>query len=412
MSITAPKGTKDILPTEIENWQAIEKTASNIFAKANFKEIRTPIFEETDLFERGVGDTTDIVNKEMYTFIKSERSLTLRPENTAGVVRAYIEHNFHRQSPPVKLWYKGPMFRYERPQAGRQRQFHQIGVEMFGIQDATADAECIMLASEFLKGIGLSDLTVEINSLGCNTCRKEYKEQLKEVVKPFLLELCEDCQSRFEKNPLRILDCKNEKCNQLFEINNLKDKISGIKLCDECSEHYTKLKQYLDILNIKYQENPFLVRGLDYYTKTVFEIKSNSLGSQNAVCGGGRYDNLVEMLGGEKTPAVGWAMGIERLNALVPHIEAHKLDCFIVSNNPNEAMKLVANIRNQGYSVDFDYNNRKFTKQLEKAAKIAKHAIILGEDEIENKYLTFKDLQTGEQKQIKLEELYSILLTK
>lgn len=408
MAIVAPKGTKDILPADIENWHMIEKTASEVFSKANFKEIRTPIFEDTNLFERGVGDTTDIVNKEMYTFLKSDRSLTLRPENTAGVVRAYIEHNFSRESAPVKLWYKGPMFRYERPQAGRQRQFHQIGVEMFGIQDASADAECILLATEFLKGIGLSDLVVEINSLGCNTCRKEYKERLKEAVRPFLDDLCEDCRSRFEKNPLRILDCKNENCNRLFEEHKLKEKVTGIELCDECSSHYSKLKEYLDILNINYKENPFLVRGLDYYTKTVFEIKSNSLGSQNAVCGGGRYDNLVELLGGAHTPAVGWAMGVERLNALIPHIEASKLDFFVVSSNQSETIKTVAELRNLGYSAEFDYTGRKFAKQLDKASKLAKYAVILGEDEIKEGYYSVKDLSTGEQKRVEKSEISKI----
>ena len=405
MSIKAPKGTKDILPDEVVNWQHIEKVANDVFSKANFKEIRTPIFEDTDLFERGVGDTTDIVNKEMYTFLKSDRSLTLRPENTAGVVRAYLEHNFHRESPPVKLWYKGPMFRYERPQAGRQRQFHQIGVEMFGIQDASADAEVIMQAVEFLNGLGLNDLVVEINSLGCNVCRKEYKEQLKAAIKPFLSGLCEDCQNRYEKNPLRILDCKNETCNKLFEENNLKNIVSGIKLCPECSEHYSKLKSYLDALNIKYVENTFLVRGLDYYTKTVFEIKSNNLGSQNAVCGGGRYDGLVETLGGAHTPAVGWAMGVERLNSLIPKIENSKLDYFVVSDNQLEAIKLTLKLRELGYKVEFDYNSRKFAKQLEKAAKTAKFAVIIGEDEIKNNYLTVKNLETSIQEKKTLEEL-------
>lgn len=405
MNIKAQKGTKDILPEEIENWHFIEKTAEETFKKANFKEIRTPIFEDTNLFERGVGDSTDIVNKEMYTFEKSDRSLTLRPENTAGVVRAYLEHNFYRESPPVKLWYKGPMFRYERPQAGRQRQFHQIGVEMFGVQDASADAEVIMLAVEFLKGLGLNDLTVEINSLGCNECRKEYKEQLKRAITPFIDELCEDCKYRFEKNPLRILDCKNENCNRLFEENNLKSKVSGIKLCGECSEHYSKLKSYLDALNIKYIENSFLVRGLDYYTKTVFEIKSNNLGSQNAVCGGGRYDGLVETLGGVHTPAVGWAMGVERLNSLIPKIETKKIDYFVVSDNQIEAVKLVSLLRTKGFCAEFDYTSRKFTKQLEKASKIANYAIILGEDEINNNYLTVKNLNTSEQKRISIEEL-------
>ena len=405
MNIKAPKGTKDILPVEIENWHFIEQVASQVFSRADFKEIRTPIIEDTNLFERGVGDTTDIVNKEMYSFVKSDRSLTLRPENTAGVVRAYLEHNFYRESPPVKFWYKGPMFRYERPQAGRQRQFHQIGVEMFGIQDASADAEVIMLAVDFLKGLGLNNLTVEINSLGCENCRKEYKEQIKSAIVPFINKLCEDCQNRFSKNPLRILDCKNENCSNLFEEYNLKNKISGIKLCNECSEHYNNLKQYLGALNIKYIENPFLVRGLDYYTKTVFEIKSNNLGTQNAVCGGGRYDGLVELLGGNPTPAIGWAMGVERLNSLLSSVQSKKIDYFVVSDNKIEAIKLTSKLRNIGYSVIFDYGSRKFTKQLEKASKAANYAIILGEDEIKNNYLTVKNLNSSEQIRLSIEEI-------
>ena len=408
MNIKAPKGTKDILPSEIRNWQHIEKTANDIFSRADFKEIRTPIFEDTCLFERGVGDTTDIVNKEMYTFIKSDRSLTLRPENTAGVVRAYLEHNFYRESPPVKLWYKGPMVRYETPQAVRQRQFHQIGVEMFGIQDASADAECIMLAVEFLKALGLNDLTVEINSLGCNICRREYKDRLKKAIAPFLNELCEDCQNRYEKNPLRILDCKNENCTKLFEKYNLKETVSGIELCPECSEHYNKLKTYLTALNIKYTENTFLVRGLDYYTKTVFEIKSNNLGSQNAVCGGGRYDGLVELLGGPATPAVGWAMGVERINSLIPQVNSYKIKFFVVSDNQLEAFKLVSKLRQQGISADFDYNARKFAKQLEKASKIAEYAIILGEEEIKNNYFTVKKLSDSSQEKMDFEDIIKL----
>ncbi len=408
MSIKAPKGTRDILPSEVKNWQQIEKNACDVFTKFNFKEIRTPIFEDTNLFERGVGDTTDIVNKEMYTFLKSDRSLTLRPENTAGVVRAYLENNLYRESPPVKLWYFGPMFRYERPQAGRQRQFHQIGVEMFGIQDASADAECIMLASEFLKSLGLNDLVVEINSLGCSKCRADYKEQLKKAIAPFLDKLCDDCKSRYEKNPLRILDCKNETCNKLFEEYDLKNSVSGIKLCDECSDHYNKLKQYLNSLNIKYVENTFLVRGLDYYTKTVFEIKSNNLGSQNAVCGGGRYDGLVETLGGPHTPAVGWAMGVERLNSLIPQLNEDLIDFFVVSDNQIEAVKLTCKLREHGFSAEFDYNSRKFAKQLEKAAKIAKSAVIIGEDELKNGYYTLKNLENSVQEKVSLEELTAI----
>ncbi len=406
MSIKAQKGTKDILPSDIDNWHKIEETAKELFRKANFKEIRTPIFEATELFERGVGDTTDIVNKEMYTFTKSDRSITLRPENTAGVVRAYMEHGMHRESPPVKLWYKGPMFRYERPQAGRQRQFHQIGIEMFGVQDASADAECIYLATKFLNNLGLNDLVVEINSLGCNVCRTEYKERLKANMASYIDEMCDDCRSRYDKNPLRILDCKNEKCIGLMREHKLHEEVAKINLCDECAPHYNDLKTHLSALNVNYIENSFLVRGLDYYTKTVFEIKSNNLGSQNAVCGGGRYDGLVETLGGPHTPGVGWAMGVERLNALIAKVEPQKMDYFVVSNNITEAIKLVQELREKGFIADFDYSKRKFAKQLEKASKIAKNAIILGEDEIESNTLTIKDLSSFEQTKIEREKFF------
>lgn len=408
MSIKAQKGTKDILPGEIANWQRIEESAKDLFTKANFKEIRTPIFEATELFERGVGDTTDIVNKEMYTFLKSDRSLTLRPENTAGVVRAYLEHNMTRESAPVKLWYKGPMFRYERPQAGRQRQFHQIGIEMFGIQDASADAECIVMATKFLNSLGLNDLTVEINSLGCGVCRAEYKDRLKANMSSYIEEMCDDCKSRYDKNPLRILDCKHEYCIELMSKNNLKEEVSQIDLCDECAPHYEQLKQHLDALNVKYEENKFLVRGLDYYTKTVFEIKSYNLGSQNAVCGGGRYDGLVETLGGPHTPAVGWAMGVERLNSLIPPTEEKKMDYFVVSNNITEALKLSQELREHGFNADFDYSKRKFAKQLEKASKVANKAIILGEDEIKENLLTIKDLSTSEQSKISKDNFFKL----
>ena len=299
------KQKKDIFPQNIDMWHFIEQKADEVFSKYGFKEIRTPIIEVTELFSRGVGDTTDIVNKEMYTFEKSDRSITLRPENTAGVVRSYIENGMSRLSAPVKLWYKGPMFRYERPQAGRQRQFHQVGVEMFGIKQPTADAEVILMAVNYLKSIGLNDLDVEINSLGCPKCREEFKNKLKEVLKPYFNELCEDCQNRYEKNPLRLLDCKVESCKKIFEKPEIQEVINSDFICDECAEHYTELKLYLDKMGVKYSENKLLVRGLDYYNRTVFEIKSNNLGSQNAVCGGGRYDSLVGQLGGEPTPAVG-----------------------------------------------------------------------------------------------------------
>ena len=407
--INVQKGTHDILPQEAEQWHFLEKNALEIFTKYGYKEIRTPIFEATELFARGVGDTPDIVNKEMYTFEKSDRSITLRPENTAGVVRSFIENGMSRLSAPVKLWYKGPMFRYERPQKGRQRQFHQVGIEMFGIKEPTADAEAILMAVDYLNALGLNDLDVEINSLGCPNCRENFKNKLKEVLKPYLNDLCEDCQTRYEKNPLRLLDCKVESCKTIFEKPEVQAVIKSDFICEECADHYSKLKTYLDVMGIKYTENKLLVRGLDYYNRTVFEIKSNNLGSQNAVCGGGRYDSLVRNLGGEDTPAVGWAMGMERLNSLLPEREAEKLDGYIVSNDSIEAFKLAHELREQGLKVEFDLTNKKFTKQLEKASKVAKYALILGEDEIKNGVVAVKNLSTSEQKSVQRNDLRSIL---
>ncbi|MBD5401503.1 histidine--tRNA ligase [bacterium] len=391
------KGTKDILPQDVHMWHFLEKKANEVFSKYGFKEIRTPIIEVTELFSRGVGDTTDIVNKEMYTFEKSDRSITLRPENTAGVVRSYIENGMSRLPAPVKLWYKGSMFRYERPQAGRQRQFHQVGVEMFGIKQPTADAEVILAAVNYLKALGLNDLEVEINSLGCPKCREEFKNKLKAVLKPYFNDLCEDCQNRYEKNPLRLLDCKVEDCKKIFEKSEIQEIINSDFICEECAEHYTELKLYLDKMDVKYKENKLLVRGLDYYNRTVFEIKSNNLGSQNAVCGGGRYDGLVGQLGGEPTPAVGFAMGMERLISLLPQQEADKLDGYIVSNFLTDTFVLAEELRGKGLNVEFDLSNKKFSKQLEKAAKVAKFAIILGEDEIAKNQVSVKNLETGEQ---------------
>lgn len=408
--IKVQKGTKDILPQEVGQWHRLEKNALEIFTRYGYKEIRTPIFEATELFARGVGDTTDIVNKEMYTFKKSDRSITLRPENTAGVVRSFIENGMARLSAPVKLWYKGPMFRYERPQAGRQRQFHQVGVEMFGIKEPTADAEAIMLAVDYLNSLGLNDLEVEINSLGCPKCREEYKNKIKEVLKPEFDNLCEDCQNRYEKNPLRLLDCKVESCKEIFAKPEIQKVIQSDFICEECAQHYSELKSYLDKLNIKYVENKLLVRGLDYYNRTVFEIKSNNLGSQNAVCGGGRYDSLVRNLGGEDTPAVGWAMGMERLNSLLPEIEPEKLDGYIVSNSPADAFAFAQELRAKGLNVEFDLANKKFTKQLEKASKVARFALILGEDEIKSNQVSVKNLATSEQVTISKDDVAERIL--
>lgn len=407
--IKVQKGTKDILPSEISLWHFMEEKALEVFSNAGYKEIRTPIFEATELFARGVGDTTDIVNKEMYTFEKSERSLTLRPENTAGVVRSFIENGMHRLSAPVKLWYKGPMFRYERPQAGRQRQFHQVGMEMFGIKEATADAEAIAIAVRFLNALGLNDLDVEINSLGCPECREVFKNKLKDVIRPYLSELCEDCQTRFEKNPLRLLDCKVDSCKEIYAKPEIQKIIQSEFICEECSTHFSNLKSYLDTLGIKYSVNKLLVRGLDYYNRTVFEIKSNNLGSQNAVCGGGRYDSLVRNLGGQDTPAVGFAMGMERLYSLLEQKQEEKLTTYVVSNNTLEALKLVSSLREHNISCDFDMTNKKFTKQLEKASKIANYALILGEDEISNKQVSVKNLKTSTQNTIAYSDIFEFL---
>ena len=408
--IKVQKGTKDILPPEMPLWHFMETKANEVFTKFGAKEIRTPIFEATELFARGVGDTTDIVNKEMYTFEKSERSLTLRPENTAGVVRSFIENGMHRLAAPVKLWYKGPMFRYERPQAGRQRQFHQVGVEVFGIKQATADAEVILMAVNYLKALGLNDLSVELNSLGCPECRETFKTKLKAVIKPYLSELCPDCQARYEKNPLRLLDCKVEECKEIYAKPEIQEVIQSDFICDDCANHFNELKAYLDALNINYSINKLLVRGLDYYNRTVFEIKSNNLGSQNAVCGGGRYDSLVRNLGGEDTPAIGFAMGMERLASLIGQKEAERTTAFVVSNNTLEAIKLTEELRGQNVTAEFDLTNKKFVKQLEKASKVAKYALILGEDEISTNKVTVKNLDTSEQKTVAREDLLKEIL--
>ena len=398
--IKVQKGTKDILPNDMSIWHFMEEKANEVFSKYGAKEIRTPIFEATELFARGVGDTTDIVNKEMYTFEKSDRSITLRPENTAGVVRSFIENGMHRLSAPVKLWYKGPMFRYERPQAGRQRQFHQVGVEVFGIKQATCDAEVILMAVNYLKALGLNDLSVELNSLGCPECREVFKTKLKEVLKPYLAQMCPDCQARYEKNPLRLLDCKVEECKEIYAKPEVQSIIQSDFICEECSSHFEELKGYLNELGVNYSINKLLVRGLDYYNRTVFEIKSNNLGSQNAVCGGGRYDSLVKNLGGEDTPAVGFAMGMERLASLLGEKEDSKTTAFVVSNSMIESIKLAEELRDKGITCEFDLTNKKFVKQLEKASKVAKFALILGEDEIKSNKVTVKNLDTSEQKTV------------
>ncbi len=410
MTIKAQKGTKDILPEDSQKWQFMEETARKVFSNANYQEIRTPIFEATELFSRGVGTTTDIVNKEMYTFLQKDRSITLRPENTAGVVRAFIEHGMHRLPSPVKLWYHGPMFRYERPQAGRQRQFHQVGLELFGIEAPIADAEAIAMALDYLKELKIPNLSLEINTLGCPKCRTAYRDRLREVISKDIDKYCENCQSRLDKNPLRILDCKSPECQNLLSKEEVQNVIKSDYVCEDCVEHFETLKEYLDAMGVKYEENKLLVRGLDYYNRTVFEIKSNALGSQNAVCGGGRYDALSELIGGEPNYSVGWAMGMERLLSLMPYENQDSLDVFVVSNSSKEAFLLAQELREQGFKSDFDLNCRNFKRQFEKASKLnAKYAFILGEEELKNSAVTVKDLGSSEQKLIERKDMLNFL---
>lgn len=396
--IQRPKGTQDIFGDEAERWQMVESLCREQFQGAGYKEIRTPVFEHTELFERGVGDTTDIVNKEMYTFEKSDRRLSLRPEGTAGVVRSFIEQGMSRWPKPVKLYYMGPMFRYERPQAGRQRQFHQVGIELFGLDTPSADAEVILLAMRLFEKLGLPNLALEINNIGTPEDRERFKARFRELVQPQLSSLCEDCQSRYHTNPLRMLDCKNPGCKAVYAQPEIKGYLESDFTSDECQAHFKALTAILDSLEIPYKRNPYLVRGLDYYTKTVFEITSTSLGAQNAVCGGGRYNRLMEDLGGPETPAVGWALGMERLMTLVGELPVRGLDYYIVTDQHAYAFEVAAQLRERGFRTEVDLSGKGFGKQFERASKAgAAHALILGESEAQKREIQVKNLGTGEQ---------------
>ncbi len=405
LSLSPPKGTYDLLPGETELWQELESCARKVFSAGSYREIRLPIFEHTELFKRGVGETTDIVNKEMYTFgDKSDRSLTLRPEGTAGVVRAFLNGGLHRWSPPIKLWYCGPMFRYESIKTGRQRQFHQIGLEAFGSAGPLIDAEVILTAVQYLESVGLSNLELQINSIGCGDCRPAYREKLKTHLEPHLPSLCEDCRNRFERNPLRMLDCKIAADQAHY-----KDvPVSIDNLCTVCSDHWTGLKELLSAQDTNFKVNTRLVRGLDYYCRTVFEVVTNDpkLGVESTICAGGRYDNLVELLGGKPTPAVGWALGVERLILLLDRKLELKPQVFVVSSNQCEALKLASALRKAGVACDLDYpasgsEPRKMSKQLEQANKSgAAWAAIAGDDELAAGEITVKDMRSREQRRI------------
>lgn len=409
--IQRPKGTQDIFGPEVERWEYVESLCRLHLENANYQEVRTPTFEHTELFERGVGDTTDIVNKEMYTFEKSDRRLSLRPEGTAGVVRAYIEQGMSRWPKPVKLFYMGPMFRYERPQAGRQRQFHQIGVEMFGLDTPAADAEAIVLAMRLFEKLGLPNLALHINNIGTPACRENFKTQFRALLQSQRSALCEDCQTRYETNPLRMLDCKNLACKTIYAQPEVKAFLESDFTSPECQVHFAELTAILDALKVPYERNPYLVRGLDYYTKTVFEITSTNLGAQNAVCGGGRYNHLVEELGGPETPGVGWALGMERLMTLVGELPAKALDFYIVTDQHAYAFEVAELLRSQDYKVDVDLSGKGFGKQFERANKLgARQVIIIGESEASARTVQVKHLTTGEQTTHTLDEFQHTLL--
>lgn len=416
MLTSGPKGTHDILPGESEKWHYIEELLRSLCKTYNFREIRTPIFEHTELFLRGVGETTDIVQKEMYTFMdKGERSITLRPEGTASTVRAFLDQKLYAQTQPTKLFYIGPMFRYERPQAGRFRQFHQFGVETFGTAGPEADAEVIALAVEFYKKIGLSDLEVHINSVGCPQCRPEHKEKIQTFFQPKLDKLCDNCRSRFEKNPLRILDCKNPNCRE----ESIGAPTTNTCLCEECESHFSQLQKLLQELNVKYVIDDKLVRGLDYYTKTAFEIHAPEIGAQSAVCGGGRYDGLISACGGPQTPGVGFALGMERVFAalntkgLTLPVQ-QKIDVFVACADDTsryKAFQLVYALRQAGISAEKDTLNRSLKAQMKYADKLsAKLVILIGEEEMTNDFYTVRNMSDSSQEKVTSAEIKAYLL--
>ena len=414
MIVKKPKGTHDILPDEIYKWQYIEKKYFDICKRFGYKEIRLPVFEHTELFQRGVGSTTDIVQKEMYTFLdKGNRSITLRPEGTAGVARSFIENGMNVMPQPVKLCYNITAYRYENVQKGRYREFHQLGLEAFGVDNANLDVEVISLLNLFLKEVGLKKYSLSINSIGCPNCRKAYNEKLREYLATKLDNLCALCKDRYQKNPLRILDCKNEKCNEIT-----KDApLLADCLCEECNTHFENVKKGLENLGINYTVDKKIVRGLDYYTKTVFEFVSNEIGAQSAVCGGGRYDGLIEECGGKKTPGIGFAVGLERLLLLLEsqnvNIEDDNItDLYIASidNTREYVEKLVYDLRCNGINVSYDLSDKSLKAQMKYADKIkARYTIVIGENELNTKKCEIKDMITGEKREINLKDIINEL---
>ena len=404
----AIKGTKDVLPAESYKNQYIEATCLSVAENFGYKEMRTPVFEHTELFQRGVGDTTDVVQKEMYTFDdKGGRSITLRPEGTAGAARAFLENGLSNEALPQKICYLTSCYRYEKPQAGRLREFHQFGIECFGATSPLADAEMISLAKQVFDELGVEKLHLELNSIGCPKCRADYHNALREYFKAHTNELCDTCNERLERNPMRILDCKSPVCKEISK----NAPIVLDYLCDECKEHFEKVKSYLDAMNIEYIVNPQIVRGLDYYTKTVFEFVSDEIGSQGTVCGGGRYDGLIEELGGQHTPSLGFGMGLERIQLVMEaqgcaFPEPNKLDLFIVAMGEKaelKAVEIAKDMRSEGFSVQYDLNSRSLRAQMKYADKVcAKYLVVIGEDEVNSGIAKLKDMQTGESTEVSL----------
>lgn len=402
------KGTEDIMPKDSYRWIFLEDIMRRQANAYGYKEVRTPVFEQTSLFARGVGETTDVVQKEMYTFsTKGDESITLRPEGTAGAARAFLEHSVQNDGLPSKQYYLTTCYRYEKPQAGRQREFHQFGIEVFGTQNPSADAEVISLVNGLFEILGLSKIRLEINSIGCPKCRSKYHEKLREYFSQYKDKLCDTCLGRLERNPMRIIDCKSPVCSEIA-----KDAPKMIDfLCEECSQHFEKVKSYLDIAGVKYEVNPTIVRGLDYYTKTVFEFVSDNIGAQGTVCGGGRYDGLIEELGGQHTPSLGCAMGIERLLLLIESsgVEIPKpdtCDLYIASMGENASLKafaLAEEVRKSGLSAQCDIVGRGLRPQMKFADKIgAKFSVVLGDNEIEENKAEVKNMETGEKTPVPL----------
>lgn len=415
MLTNAPKGTKDVLPDQAYKWHYIEQAFADLCRRYGYEEIRTPIFEHTELFQRGVGDTTDIVQKEMYTFTDyGKRSITLKPEGTSPAVRAFAEHKLYAGVQPNKFYYNIPCFRYEKPQAGRLRQFHQFGIETFGTADMMADAECISHAYDFLQEMGIIDIELRINSVGCPDCRKKHREALREFLKPKYDALCDTCKDRYERNPMRILDCKSPVCQEVA---------AGAPmmldyLCDDCRDAFEQLKANLDAMGIEYVVDPAIVRGLDYYTKTAFEFVTTKIGAQGTVCGGGRYDGLVEEIGGPSTPGVGYGMGKERLlltmencGVEIPKPEGTDVFIAVMGDDAKAAgLKLMHQLRQKGFVVQMDVMGRNIKNQFKYANRVhAKKTIVIGQDELEKNSVAIKDMASSEQVNVPMEDIAKAL---